>query len=74
MKLTAEARAKEQIDQALNRAILNSIAMMGHKFRGERAESDRALAFVEHWKARHAVALKAYRRAVRATRANGVPK
>jgi len=74
MKLTAEARAKEQIDQALNSAILNSIAMMAHQFRGERAESDRAAAFIEHWKARHAVALRAYRRAVIATRAKGVPR
>jgi len=64
MKLTAEARAKARITETLNSAILNSIAMMAHQFRGERAESDRAAAFVEHWKARHAVALKAYRRAV----------
>jgi len=65
MKLTAEARAKARITETLNSAILNSIAMMAHQFRGgERAESDRALDFVEMWKARHASALKAYRRAV----------
>jgi len=74
MKLTAEARAKARITEALNSAILNTIAMMGHYSKGESTESDRALAFVEHWKARHAVALRAYRRAVIATRAKGVPR
>jgi len=39
-----------------------------------KARMDRAEAFIEYWKARYAAALKAYRRAARATRAKVGPK